>query len=220
MHAGNDIVGEVGIEGQKREERSEAAEGIEAKRIRIAEYAGTGGMGVLTRQLDRWSRECIVCRLASEGGPITGQTHPIQQCRQDVAIGVGIDSKIMDRRMKRAQGKEDRVGCGQCSAPREICERWQWDETREGWVEDDGQKCQYKGVLIPGMIAMMQLGKEEGKRKVREWLHDDEVNRKEADEVFQWFSKRVRGWDGVEVQQAVVVFIMLVRTNGLLDVVL
>lgn len=200
--------------------RGEVAKCIEAKRIRIAEHAGMDRLAVFGRQLDRWPREGIVCQLVSEGRPMVGQTHTIKRCRQDAAVGVGIDSEIMDRRMKRAQGKEDRVGCGQCSAPREICKRWQWDETREGWVEDDGRKCQYIGVLIPGMIAMMQLGKEEGKRNVREWLHDDKVNRKEANEVFQWFSRRVGGWDGVEVQQAVVVFMMLARTNRLLDVVL
>jgi hypothetical protein len=52
--------------------------------------------------------------------------------------------------------------------PAAICARWQWNKGQEEWEEFKKTRCQYKGVLIPAMVAMLELGKEEGATRVQE----------------------------------------------------
>jgi hypothetical protein len=48
-----------------------------------------------------------------------------------------------------------------------MCTRWQWDRRQGQWVKDRTSRCQYKRVLIPVMMAIAELGRVEGKRRVR-----------------------------------------------------
>jgi hypothetical protein len=94
-----------------------------------------------------------------------------------------------------------------------MCARWQRDERQGQWVEDRMSRCQYERVLIPAMMAMAELGRVEGLRRVGAWLRGDRVDpRGEELEVCRWFGKSVQ-WEGVKVQQAVVVLMMLARLN-------
>jgi len=66
------------------------------------------------------------------------------------------------------------------------------------------------------MMAIAELGRVEGKRRVGAWLRGDGVDQRgEELEVCRWFGKSV-WWEGVKVQQAVVVLIMLTRLNKVL----
>jgi hypothetical protein len=67
----------------------------------------------------------------------------------------------------------DQGGRGQCSVPQAMCARWQWDERQGQWVEDRTSRCQYERVLIPAMMAIAELGRVEGKRRVGAWLRGD-----------------------------------------------
>ena len=63
------------------------------------------------------------------------------------------------------------------------------------------------------MMVMAGIGAATGRRRIGGWLRNDGVDPRGAEEeVWRWFSRRVR-WEGVEVQQAVVVLIMLAQLN-------
>jgi hypothetical protein len=102
--------------------------------------------------------------------------HTIWECQQEVAEGIRVESKHMDCRMKEVQAAvtaADQGGCGQCSVPQAMCARWRWDERQGQWVEDRTSRCQYERVLIPAMMAIAELGRVEGKRRVGAWLRGD-----------------------------------------------
>ena len=212
--------GEVMVDSGKQQGSAVAAEGSRPRRVRFEEQVwGLEGLEALKQQLDRWSKECVVCQLVMEDQAGTGRMHTIWECRQEVAEGIRVESKHMDCRMKEVQAAvtaADQGGCGQCSVPQAMCARWQWDERQGQWVEDRTSRCQYERVLIPAMMAIAELGRVEGKRRVGAWLRGDGVDpRGEELEVCRWFGKSV-WWEGVKVQQAVVVLIMLTRLNKVL----
>jgi Orsellinic acid/F9775 biosynthesis cluster protein D len=200
--------GEAVIRRRKRTDDSAVA-GRPAKQVRFARQVEVGGLDGLEQQLERWSKECVVCYLV--GGDEAGSGHTVWACRQAVAEGVRMDSRDMEDGMRRGP-----VGgsCPGCSVPRALCERWQWGAR---WEDSTGQ-CQYEGVLISTMVAMAALGRGEGRRRVGKWLRGDGVDPQgREDKVYQWFGERV-GWEGIEAGRLALVFMMLAGINGALRV--
>ena len=202
--------GPVTANSGKRRASVEAGEDGQRKRVRFAGQVEIGGLDGLQQQLERWSKGCVVCYLiGGDEAAGNGRKHTIWECQQEVAEGVRADSREMEGRMRAvaAQG-----GCTGCRAPRTICERWQWGAQ---WEESTGG-CQYEGVLISTMMAMAGLGRADGRRRVGEWLRRDGVEPGgPEEEVSRWFGRQI-WWEGVEVGQVVLVFMMLARINGAL----
>jgi hypothetical protein len=208
---------EVIVDRGKRGQSAAAADSSRPRRVRFDEQVwGLEGSEALKQQLDRWLKECIVCQLVTEEQAGPGRIHTIWECQQEAAEWIRVESKHMDCRMREVQtvvAAADQGWCGQCRVPQAMCGRWQWDQRQGQWVEDRTSRCQYKRVLIPAMMAIAELGKAEGRRRVGAWLRGDGVDpRGEELEVCRWFSKSVQ-WEGVKVQQAVVVLMMLARLN-------
>jgi hypothetical protein len=196
--------GEAVIRRRKRTDDSTVA-GRPVKQVRFARQVEVGGLDGLEQQLERWSKECVVCYLV--GGDEAGRGHTVWACRQAVAEGVRIDSRHMEEGLQavRAGG-----GCAGCGVPRVLCERWQWGGR---WEESTG-RCQYAGVMVSTMVAMATLGRASGRGQVGAWLRRDGLDpRGDEGEVCRWFGKKV-WWEGVEAGQAVLVFMMLGRMNG------
>jgi hypothetical protein len=195
----------------KRRARSGTGEGeggTQRKRVRFAGQVEVGGLDGLKQQLERWSRQCVVCVLAGGRAAEQQVQHTVWECGQEVAEGIRIDSRHMEEGLRavRAGG-----GCAGCGVPRVLCERWQWGGR---WEESTG-RCQYTGVMVSTMIAMATLGRASGRRQVGAWLRQDGLDPQGDEEaVFRWFSKKV-WWEGVAAGQAVLVFMMLGRMNGL-----
>jgi hypothetical protein len=181
------------------------------KRVRFAGQVEIGGLEGLQQQLKRWSKECVVCFLAGGRAAEPQTQHTVWECRQEVAEGIRMDSRYMGDGMRAGP-----VGgcCRGCSVPRMLCERWQWGAR---WEESTG-RCQYEGVLISTMMAMAELGRAEGRRQVGEWLRRDGVDPRGPEaEVYGWFRQQI-WWEGIETGQLVLVFMMLARINGALQV--
>jgi hypothetical protein len=177
------------------------------KRVRFAGQVEVGGLDGLKQQLDRWSRQCVVCFLTGGRAAEQQMPHTVWECQQEVAEGIRMDSRYMEDGLRAVQADG---GCAECGVPRVLCERWQWGGRRE---ESTG-RCQYAGVMVSTMIAVAALGRVEGRGRVGAWLRRDGLDpRGDEREVFRWFGKKVP-WEGVEAGQAVTVFMMLARMNG------
>lgn len=196
--------------GKRRASIAEAGKERQPKRVRFAGQVEIGGLDGLQRQLERWSKGCVVCYLVGGDEAGGGRTHTIWECPQEVAEGVRADSREMEGRMRAVAGQG---GCTGCPAPRTMCERWQWGRQ----LEESTGRCQYEGVLSSTMMAMALLGRAEGRGRVGEWLRQDGVDPRGRDEeVSGWFGRAI-WWEGVEVGQVVLVFMMLARINGALQ---
>jgi orsellinic acid/F9775 biosynthesis protein OrsD len=193
----------------------EAGEGGRQKRVQFAEHVEIGGLAGLRQQLDRWSRECIVCYFTAPGQAGSSRLHTVWGCRQEVAGRVRRHCQNMDKWMRKEQAQVNGGGCTECFVPRAVCEGWQWDGRHGQWVEDSRRGCQYAGVLIPMIMAMMELGMVDGVMEVERWLRWKKVDPANKEMVCRWFSKSI-SWEGIEAGQVVVELMMLARANKLL----
>lgn len=161
------------------------------KRVRFARQVGIRGVDGLKQQLERWSKECVVCYFVGGDEAGRSQTYTVWECRQEVAEEVRARSREMAARMRTvaAQG-----GCAGRGVPQTICRRWQQGAR---WEESVGQ-CQYEGVLISTMIVMVTLGRADGRERVGGWLRQDGVGPWGAgEEVSRWFDTKI--WSEREV---------------------
>lgn len=208
----------VTVKGAKRRvsTSAEADEGGQQKRVRFVEHVEIGGLAGLKQQLDRWSKECVVCYFVAEDKGLSGSKHTVWECQQEVAEEIRAHSRHMDRRIEKEQGVAERGCCRMCWVPRAVCERWDWDRQQRRWAESGGQ-CQYDRVLIPAMMAMMKLGATEVVTRLAWQLQGDRVDAENRAEVYRWYSKRI-WWEGVEAEQVVVALMILAQGNGVLGV--
>ena len=228
MMAPDNTTGEgvVTARGMKRR-ASIGSECSRRTRVRFAEYVEIEGLVAFRRQLvgleqqfvglkqqlDRWSRECVVCHFVAGGRVYRREPHQVGRCMQEAAKGVRRYSKKLDQGIKEAwEGGE--IGlCRECGVPQVVCKGWQWGEGHGGWIRDPERRCQYGMVLIPAMVAMIHLGSAEGAVEVKGWLDRDNVEMESTEQVCRWFGERV-GWEGIEVARVVVLLMMLARING------
>ena len=163
----------------------------------------------MKQQLERWSRQCVVCFLVGGAAGRARAEHTVWECQQEAAEGIRMDSRHMEEGLRAVQAGG---GCTGCGVPRVLCERWQWGGR---WEESTG-RCQYTGVMVSTMMAMAVLGQAAGVRQVGIWLRRAGVDPRGPEEkVSRWFGKPI-WWEGVEAGQVVWVFMMLARMNGAL----
>jgi superfamily II DNA helicase RecQ len=100
----------------------------------------------LQQQLARWKDRCGVCEAA--GDEQSG--HDVRTCwrkESDTA------KEMVDQVEKRIQF-EKWSGCYWCGVPQEICNRWE-DNGQGRYQMVKGGECQYRGVLIGGLIGIV-----------------------------------------------------------------
>jgi hypothetical protein len=90
----------------------------------------------------------------------------------------------------------DQGVCGECCVPLTVCESWKWDRRHTRWVEDPGN-CQYSNILIPVLMAMMELRSVKAVRGSEGFLRRNKLDPTSKQEVSEWFGREmVRGGRG------------------------
>jgi hypothetical protein len=158
-----------------------------------------------------------VCYFTDGEQASSSRRHTVRECKREVAAQIMRQGRHMDKWMKRVEAGADQGVCAGCSVPWAVCRSWKWDKQHRGWVKDPGKGCQYRGVLIPVLMAMMKLGSAGAVRDFEELLHGFKVDPISRVEVSEWFCKGIL-WEGVEAGQIVVALMKLARANRLLGV--
>lgn len=104
-----------------------------------------GDVEWLRRQLAQWANQCAICQAAGEGQ----SNHDIRQCWRAESTQVKERIKAIEEEIRF----EDWSGCFWCGVPQEICHRWESNSSGRYRRSKDGD-CQYKGVLIGGLIGI------------------------------------------------------------------
>jgi hypothetical protein len=99
----------------------------------------------LRRQLAYWANRCAICEAAGEGQ----SDHNIRRCWRLESTQVKERIKAMEEDIKF----KDWSGCFWCGVPQEICHRWESNSSGRYQRSKDGD-CQYKGVLMGGLIGI------------------------------------------------------------------
>lgn len=105
----------------------------------------------LRRQLAWWTKRCGICEVAGDGQ----SEHDVRRCwrpesRQAKEIIKAVEEKIRF---------EEYSGCFWCGVPQEVCNRWE-DNGRGRYQRADGRDCQYRGVLVGGLLGLVYGGEE------------------------------------------------------------
>ena len=66
---------------------------------------------------------------------------------------------------------DDFSGCFWCGVPQEICNRWE-DNSRGRHQRVQGEDCQYKGVLVGGLVGLVYGSEQEVVTRWCDRLHD------------------------------------------------
>jgi hypothetical protein len=83
-----------------------------SKRVRFAGQVEIGGVDGLKQQLERWSKECVVCYFVGGDEAGRSQTHTVWECRQEVAEEVRARSREMAARMRTVAARGGCAGRG------------------------------------------------------------------------------------------------------------
>ena len=150
---------------KRRIDEIEAEEEVLAKRAR-----GGGGMDRwesterLRRTLQRYAEECAICVTVGKGKEVVRE-HEWWDCRE-----IGEDE------MAKVEGVWEDLGgivweeyssCEGCRVPQAVCNSWQDVDNRErGFYERKSEaSCQFRGVMRPGLAALIVIREAE----VWEW---------------------------------------------------
>ena len=183
-----------------RFERQERQRGWQHRQLVVEEQTAGVEVGEFRRYLEYWVGRCPWCYW---NGVIT-HTHTVDACRRnDGAIIHEISSEI------RAEIQDKRLFesfscCVWCGVPQAICERWQARAEGGLWEEVEGGQCQYIGVLVPAVVAML-IGGEEGDEEVFRWMKDEGVEMGDRNAVGAWLGRRVE-WGRIEATRLCQVF--------------
>ncbi len=206
-----DICGEdesVGQEDEEDEEDEEVEEFVEeVERREWIRNVGVEKQSEVERikwrlieQLDKWGRQCALCLV--EWKEDAG-THVFAECSKEEA-----------HQAKQSCAELEKIRyevyscCFFCGTPQEICKRW--EEGNDGcWKMVKGVDCQYSGVIIPAVVAILGASDEDkwGQR-LKEWGSEDDVDVMNGEKVRQWFGRRIR-FGNMEATQLVKIFYML-----------
>jgi hypothetical protein len=155
----------------------------------------------------------LVCPLCHLRGYQGDQRHHIKDCWREEAQQIYQESQDIWKGIHKARAFEKFSCCTWCEIPQAICEKWQQKEEQGWWEEVEGGRCQYDGILVEGMVTMLQVGEDGVDEEVFQWMEDDGVNVKDQQEVFKWFGRRVE-WGGIEATKMVQVFHRLARIHN------
>jgi RecQ family ATP-dependent DNA helicase len=110
----------------------------------------------LRQQLARWAKRCAICEAAGAGA----SGHDVRQCWRVESRRAQAMIKVVEEKIKM----EAYSGCFWCGVPQEVCNRWE-DNGRGRYQRAEGTDCQYRGVLVAGLMGLVYG--DEGKRKER-----------------------------------------------------
>jgi hypothetical protein len=169
---------------------------------------GQPTLGVLRGRLEKWCRTCPACYLAREFGD---EVHHMIDCWRYNTLQIIDETVRMQEHIEKFGGFRGRDGCPWCGIPRAICQRWHV-QAGGGWEQVPEQQCQYRGMLIPAVIAMLMGGCNEGWAVAVSWMDREGVTLAKEADVFEWFREGI-WWENIEVARIVRVFHMLVNKN-------
>ena len=70
-----------------------------------------------------------------------------------------MQAKEMIKAVEEKMRFEEYSGCFWCGVPQEVCNRWE-DNGRGRYQRADGRDCQYRGVLVGGLLGLVYGGEE------------------------------------------------------------
>jgi hypothetical protein len=112
----------------------------------------------LRRQLAQWASQCAICEAAGEGQ----SDHNIRQCWRIESTQVKEQIKVIEEEIEF----EDWSRCFWCGVPQEICHQWESNSNGRYQRSKEGD-CQYKGVLIGGLLGIALGHHEIGSQRCR-----------------------------------------------------
>jgi hypothetical protein len=105
-----------------------------------------GDVEWLRQQLAWWANRCGIC----EAKGVQYSNHNIRQCWQQESREVQVAIQHQEESIQF----ERYSGCFWCGVPQEICHRWESNSQGRYQRVEDGD-CQYKGVLIGGLLGIV-----------------------------------------------------------------
>jgi RecQ family ATP-dependent DNA helicase len=105
----------------------------------------------LRRQLAWWTERCGICEVAGDGQ----SGHDVRRCWRPE----GRQAKEMIKAVEEKIRFEEYSGCFWCGVPQEVCNRWE-DNGRGRYQRVEGRDCQYRGVLVGGLLGLVYGGEE------------------------------------------------------------
>jgi RecQ family ATP-dependent DNA helicase len=105
----------------------------------------------LRRQLAWWTKRCGICEVAGEGQ----SGHDVRRCWRPESR----QAKEMIKAVEEKMRFEEYSGCFWCGVPQEVCNRWE-DNGRGRYQRAEGRDCQYRGVLVGGLLGLVYGGEE------------------------------------------------------------
>ena len=109
----------------------------------------------LRRQLAWWAKRCGICEAAGDGQ----SEHDVRQCWRQESGRIKETIKIVEEQIRF----ESYSGCFWCGVPQEICNRWERNSYGR-YQRTKDRVCQYKGVLIGGLMGVALGQAETGAR--------------------------------------------------------
>lgn len=70
-----------------------------------------------------------------------------------------MQAKEMIKAVEEKMRFEEYSGCFWCGVPQEVCNRWE-DNGRGRYQRAEGRDCQYRGVLVGGLLGLVYGGEE------------------------------------------------------------
>lgn len=137
----------------------------------------------LRRQLAWWTNRCAICEAAGEGA----SGHDVRRCWR-------AESRQAKKTIKAVGDKirfEEYSGCFWCGVPQEICNRWE-DNGRGRYQRAEGRDCQYRGVLVGGLLGLVYGGEEAVAQRWVARLVEQGVGAGSMDGLVQYLGQKQR----------------------------
>lgn len=176
-------------------------------RQQVIERRCREGMEVkeMMEYLDEWNHKCPLCHLRSEASP----WHQIKECPREEAkqIMASVDGMVGKIRYERFSC------CYYCGVPQAICNRWEQKEEQGWWREKKPGSCQYIGLVVPAIAALLQEGDDEAVDGLYRWMQESGVDIRDEKSVYKWMGEKIE-WGGIEVVRLMQVFHRLAGQHG------
>ena len=105
----------------------------------------------LRRQLAWWTNRCAICDAGGEGA----SGHDVRRCWRAESGQAKETIRAVEEKIRF----EAYSGCFWCGVPQEICNRWE-DNGGGRYQRAEGRDCQYRGVLVGGLLGLVYGGEE------------------------------------------------------------
>jgi superfamily II DNA helicase RecQ len=160
----------------------------------------------LVQYLDGWANRCPWCY--AQGRTQDSSEHTFQEC-----TAVDVDQVRLEcEMMRKGIGYQKYCVCYDCGVPQAICDRFE-SNSQGGWKWRRTGECQYKGVMIGGIIGMMRANINRCSDAIGAWMQSDGVNERDPQAVYKWMGQKIR-WGGMEAAMINRVFYELAIATG------